>query len=338
MFDKAALLFLYTETPLHAGSGTSLGIVDLPIQRERTTGYPMIQASGLKGCLRDVTTDHKNWCQDNNCPLYPHADWDRKVEIVFGPADTQRASEHAGALSVGDARILLFPVRSLIGVFAWVTSQNVLARFKREAEMTGLSMSWNLIGPKDDGTALVADGSILIANGKVVLEEFAFTAQTDSGVRAIAQWLKANALPAGGEYAYWRDTLEKRLVILPENAFRDFVQLSTEIIARVRINNTTKTVERGGLWTEEHLPSETLLYATLFASKPRVKDDDLPDDWKQASGRIEKIMEFIKEAIDGKRLQLGGDATMGRGIVKVRVVEPQAQAQGARTTQPGGRP
>jgi CRISPR-associated protein Cmr4 len=139
MFDKAALLFLYTETPLHAGSGTSLGIVDLPIQRERTTGYPMIQASGLKGCLRDVTTDHKNWCQDNNCPLYPHADWDRKVEIVFGPADTQRASEHAGALSVGDARILLFPVRSLIGVFAWVTCPNVLARFKREAEMTGLS-------------------------------------------------------------------------------------------------------------------------------------------------------------------------------------------------------
>jgi CRISPR type III-B/RAMP module RAMP protein Cmr4 len=65
--------------------------------------------------------------------------------------------------------------------------------------------------------------------------------------------------------------LEKRLVILPENAFRDFVQLSTEVIARVRIDDTKKTVERGALWTEEHLPSETLLYATLFASKPRVK-------------------------------------------------------------------
>jgi len=113
MFDRAAILFLYTETPLHAGSGTSLGIVDLPIQRERTTGYPMIQASGLKGCLRDVVSDDP-----------------QKVEIVFGP-DTRRASDHAGALSVGDARILLFPVRSLMGVFAWITSQNVLARFKR---------------------------------------------------------------------------------------------------------------------------------------------------------------------------------------------------------------
>jgi len=331
MFDKAAMLFLYTETPLHAGSGTSLSIVDLPIQRERTTGYPMIQASGVKGCLRDVVADHKKWCQDNNCPLYPHTDWDRKVEIVFGP-DTQRASEHAGALSIGDARILLFPVRSLMGVFAWVTSQNVLARFKREANMAGLSVSWNPVGPPNNGTALVADGSILIANGKVVLEEFAFTAQTDSGVKAIAQWLKDNALPAGNEYAYWRDTLEKRLVILPENAFRDFVQLSTEVIARVRIDDTKKTVERGALWTEEHLPSETLLYATLFASKPRLQNP--PSDLQDAAA----VLRFVQNAIDGKRLQLGGDATVGRGIVKARVVEPQAQAQGARTTQPGGRP
>jgi len=316
MFDRAAILFLYTETPLHAGSGTSLGIVDLPIQRERTTGYPMIQASGLKGCLRDIASGDP-----------------QKVEIVFGP-DTQRASDHAGALSVGDARILLFPVRSLMGVFAWITSQNVLARFKREALMAGLSVDWNPIGPTDDGSAFVADGSILIANGKVVLEEFAFKAETEknNSVQTIARWLKDKALPEGGEYAYWQDTLEKRLVILPENAFRDFVQLSTEIIARVRIDDTKKTVERGALWTEEHLPSETLLYATLFASKPRVQNP--PSDLQDAAA----VLNFVKNAVDGKHLQLGGDVTVGRGIVKVRVEEPQAQAQGVSTTQSGGQP
>jgi len=316
MFDRAAILFLYTETPLHAGSGTSLGIVDLPIQRERTTGYPMIQASGLKGCLRDAV--------DRNA---------QKVEIVFGP-DTQRASDHAGALSVGDARILLFPVRSLMGVFAWVTSQNVLARFKREAEMAGLSVNWDPIGPEptDKRTAFVASGSLVIANEKVVLEEFAFTAQTNNEVKAIAQWLKDKALPAGDEYAYWRDSLNKRLVILPENAFRDFVQLSMEVIARVRIDDAKKTVERGGLWTEEHLPSETLLYATLFASKPRAPSP--PADLQDAQA----VLRFVKDAIDGKRLQLGGDATVGRGIVKVRFVEGQAQAQTIRATQTGGQP
>jgi CRISPR-associated protein Cmr4 len=219
-----------------------------------------------------------------------------------------------------------------MGVFAWVTSPNVLARFKREALMAGLSVDWNPIGPTDDGSAFVADGSILIANGKVVLEEFAFKAEKNNSVQTIAGWLKDKALPAGDEYAYWRDTLEKRLVILPENAFRDFVQLSTEVIARVRIDDTKKTVERGALWTEEHLPSETLLYATLFASKPRVQNP--PSDLQDAAA----VLNFVKNAVDGKRLQLGGDATVGRGIVKARVVEPQAQAQGASTTQPGGQP
>ena len=300
MFDKAAIIFFYTETPLHAGSGTSLGIVDLPIQRERSTGYPMIQASGLKGCLRDAVGNGSS-----------------EVAIVFGP-DTDRASEHAGALSVGDGRILLFPVRSLMGVFAWVTSQNVLARFKREAEMAGLFISWNPIGPTSNDSAFLAPGSCLVADEKIVLEEFAFKAEKREEVKNIAGWLKEHALSEDDEYGYWRDSLEKRLVILPEDAFRDFVMLSTEVIARVRIDDSTKTVAQGALWTEEHLPSDTLLYATVFASKPRVAKapEELEKEKLKNAGAI---LDFIRQNVNGKRLQLGGDTTVGRGIVKVRI-------------------
>jgi len=314
MFDKAAIIFFYTETPLHAGSGTSLGIVDLPIQRERSTGYPMIQASGLKGCLRDAVGNGSS-----------------EVAIVFGP-DTDRASEHAGALSVGDGRILLFPVRSLMGVFAWVTSQNVLARFKREAGMAGVSAEWDPVGPTSEDSALVASESCLVANEKIVLEEFAFKAEKREEVKKIADWLKEYALPEGDEYGYWRDSLERRLVILPENAFRDFVMLSTEVIARVRIDDSTKTVAQGALWTEEHLPSETLLYATLFASKPRVQGP--PSDLQDAAA----VLNFIKSAVHGKRLQLGGDTTVGRGIVKARVKIGQPQPQKAGTIASGDQP
>jgi CRISPR-associated protein Cmr4 len=300
MFGKAAMLYLYVETPLHAGSGTSLGIVDLPIQRERTTGYPIVQASGLKGCLREAAGNDV-----------------QKIKIVFGP-DTQASSDHAGAVSVGDARILLFPVRSLMGVFAWVTSKDVLARFKRDAQMTSVSVNWTETGPTAEDTALVASNT-LVSNNRVVLEEFAFTAQQDNNAQTIANWIKDNALPSGGEYGYWRQTLPQRLVILPENAFRDFTQFSTEVISRIRLDDEKKTVARGALWSEEHLPSDTLLYALLFASKPRVKDDELPDDWKQASDRVAKVMKFVKDCVDGKRLQLGGDSTVGRGFVKVRM-------------------
>lgn len=297
MFDRSAMLFLYTETPVHAGSGTSLGIVDLPIQRERATDYPIVQASGLKGCLRDVANG-----QDQT-----------RVELAFGP-DTSRASDHAGAVSVGDARILLFPVRSLVGVFAWVTSQNVLARFRRDAQRVGVNLNWTETGPTQDNVALIAAGSSVAANDRVVLEEFAFTAREDNTVQRIAQWLAENALPEGDEYKYWRESLPQRLVILPETAFRDFVQFSTEVISRVRLDDETKTVAQRALWTEEHLPSDTLLYATLFASKPRV--NNAPPDLSDA----QKVLDFVKNCIDGRRLQLGGDATVGRGFVKVRMV------------------
>jgi CRISPR-associated protein Cmr4 len=52
MFKKAGILFFYTLTPLHPGSGASVAAVDLPIQRERHTNFPMIQASGVKGRIK----------------------------------------------------------------------------------------------------------------------------------------------------------------------------------------------------------------------------------------------------------------------------------------------
>ena len=37
--QAAALLFLHAQTSLHPGSGTALGVVDLPVQRERHTQW-----------------------------------------------------------------------------------------------------------------------------------------------------------------------------------------------------------------------------------------------------------------------------------------------------------
>lgn len=303
MFEKSAVLFLYVETPLHAGSGTSLGVVDLPIQRERTTGYPIVQASGLKGCLREAASGRDA----------------QKIKLVFGP-DLQRGEqpdEHAGALSVGDARILLFPVRSLMGVFGWVTSKDVLARFRRDVEMAGLTINWDAEGPQDQAEAWVSTSCDLVVpqSERIVLEEFTFKAKKQKEVDTIAAWLAENAFPkANGAYAYWRDKVKKSLVILSENAFRDFTLFSTEVISRIRLNDEKKTVERGALWSEEYLPSDTLLYATLFASKPRV--DNPPDDLKDGAA----VLDFVKICVDDRRLQLGGDSTVGRGFVAVRMV------------------
>ncbi len=48
----AKLLFLHALTGLHPGGGTALGVVDLPVARERHTKWPLIPGSSLKGVLR----------------------------------------------------------------------------------------------------------------------------------------------------------------------------------------------------------------------------------------------------------------------------------------------
>jgi len=290
MFEAQSMLYVYVESPLHAGSGRALGTVDLPIQRERVTGYPIIQASGLKGRLRSEA-------QARNIP---------NLEAVFGP-DTQNADKYAGAFSPGDAKILLFPVRSLAGVFAWTTSVEVLNRFLRDAEMVGITPGWTPPTEPSEGEALV-NGRILNAGSKVVLEEFTFTPKQESDVQTIGQWLARNALPQGAEYQYWRDELPKRLVILPNNDFRDFVTFSTEVVTRIKINQETKTVAEGALWTEEYLPSDTLLYAPLMATSSR-------DPNTQMTGQ--EVLEGVKK-LELTRTRLGGNETIGRGSVYLK--------------------
>jgi len=298
MFEARSMLFIYVETPLHAGTGRGLGAVDLPIQRERTTGYPIIQASSLKGRLRAASDPNLN----------PQVGLTKAEHLaIFGP-ETGNASDHAGALSIGDARILLFPVRSLAGVFAWTTSVDALARFRREAQMVGLSANWELPAEPGKDTALVS-GDALIAGQSVVLEEFSFTPDKSQAniIREIGQWLADNALPQTG-YDYWKRALPNKLCILPEDAFRDFVLYGTEVQTHIKLDSDKKTVQSGALWTTESLPVDTLLYAPLMATKSRAKEVDL-------SGQ--QVLAKVK-GLGLVPIQLGGDETTGQGMVALR--------------------
>ncbi|MEM4747310.1 MAG: RAMP superfamily CRISPR-associated protein, partial [Archaeoglobaceae archaeon] len=114
------------------------------------------------------------------------------------------------------------------------------------------------------------------------------------------------------EYQQWRNWLPKRFVILPDDAFRDFTQMATEIQTRVQLSQTTKTVAEGP-WLEEHLPSETLLYAPIFVSKPLA-----PNAKNLGLTNADDVLKLLSE-LKLDRLQIGGDETVGRGIVKVRL-------------------
>ncbi|MGQ9556097.1 MAG: type III-B CRISPR module RAMP protein Cmr4 [Anaerolineae bacterium] len=296
MFETMRMIFLYVETPLHAGTGRGLGAVDLPIQRERTTGYPMVQGSSLKGCLRACFREEKCNGDDNHPELL----------ALFGKAGSE-GENWAGAIAPGDARILLFPVRSLAGVFAWVTSRDVLARFQREAALVKLALNWRGLDAEPGKEEAWVSGETLIAGGQVVLEEFSFAPKQEVLVKTIGEWLAEKALPKESEYEYWRKALPQKLCILSEDAFRDFVLYGTEVQTHVRLDPEKKTVQKGALWTAESLPVDTLLYAPVMATKTR-----------DGSGLSAEAVLGRLADLNLTRVQLGGDETTGQGTVAVR--------------------
>jgi CRISPR-associated protein Cmr4 len=286
---KTSLLFLYTESALHVGAGKSLSAVDLPIQRERTTEFPNVQGSGLKGALRSQTSGDQN-----------------TLFAVFGP-DTDKASDYAGALSVGEAHLVLFPVRSLKGVFAYATSALALARLAREAAAAGYAAP--IVNPAAPASnqCFVTSSTDINAGGSVVLEEFAFNASVTPEATQAADWLAQYAFPPGPEYDYWRAKLKGSFVILPEDAFRDFVVHSTEVTTRVRLEPDSKTVAQGALWTQESLPADSLLVSAVTARRARNGAD-----WS-----AEDMMTWVQQNIPA-RVQVGGDESTGQGAVALR--------------------
>jgi CRISPR-associated protein Cmr4 len=207
------LLFMHALTSLHPGSGTALGVVDLPVQRERHTNWPTVAGTSLKGVLR---SEAKNRGMDHDAH-----------RAVFGP-DTENAADHAGAIAFTDARLLAFPVRSLKGVFAWVTCPEALRRLHRDLALTGLAMPPDLPAPNAQA-AVVARRSPLRQSGALVLEEFAFDAV--DGAEAIADWLADHAV----EDAATRARLKDRLVVVDDDAFSHFAQHATEVTARIAL-------------------------------------------------------------------------------------------------------
>jgi len=299
MARLALPLFLYAETPLHPGTGSHLGAVDLPVQRERHTGYPIVQGSSLKGVFRALAGE-MGWN-------------DAAIEAVFGP-DTEHAEKHAGAVTFTDARILLFPVRAIGTVFVWTTCHEVLGRLRRDllnASADGLPAVSDL--PASGDGALVAPDSKLIGGGKsggpIVLEEFSYEARADASVKDLARWLGRHVLSDDAAYAFWREKLLRDLAVLPSDEFREFTRTATEVVTRVRLNEKAKTVKTGGLWTEEHVPSDSAFWALVLVNKPGADGTDWTAEWV-----AERLRSF-----DGQRVQIGGDETTGRGFCLVRI-------------------
>lgn len=313
MFKLARPFFMICETPLHAGSGNDLGFVDLPIQRERHTDFPKVEGSSLKGCIREAFEDLEE-IDLNGSRLTEKDKREEAVKLAFGP---EEGDLHAGALGFIDARILLFPVKSMKSVFAWITCPRVLERFKNDLLLSGFKDLPEL----PEANTVPYDSSLLFEGDKVILEEYTFNvkkpAEGDECTR-FAQWLADKVFPSCEEYKYWSEKMKKDIVVLSNDDFRDFVNLSTEIVTRTRIDSDTGTVQGGALFTEEYLPAESVLYSLALASP--IFSENKGVFGNKDKKEEEMILEYFTKNLPGV-IQLGGNTTLGKGIIRTRIME-----------------
>jgi CRISPR-associated protein Cmr4 len=287
------LVLIQALTPLHAGTGQAVGAIDLPIARERPTGIPLVPGSSIKGALRARAPEGEPWCT-----------------AAFGPK-TDQASEHAGAVQLADAHLVLMPVRSLKGTFALVTSPYLLGRLARDAAETGLKLGAppqlaNLKTCHVLGDKLIA--TLGNANqGRVVLEDLDFTPDKN-GAKLLESYIDLLAKildPEDPEKA--GALLRDRICVVHDDAMSYLLETATEVVARIRLDEQTKTVAEGALWYEEALPAESVLIGLALAATVRRQGEDFPG---------KKLLDHVQQTASGV-VQLGGKATVGRGLCRI---------------------
>jgi CRISPR-associated protein Cmr4 len=297
----ARLSFIHVLSPLHAGTGQGSGIIDLPIAREKATNLPYLPGSSLKGTLKS------------------HYTGDNKT-LIYGAdkLDTYNEDHGASLVQISDQKLLLLPVRSLAGVFAWVTCPYVLHRLERDIKTTSMQDSTLQLEAidqyfvplskedKPQERCLVADSKSRISmdvgrEKAVYLEDLDFLAEENTEVTQWARWLGTRIFPNAQE---WQDLLVERICIVHDDLFAFLLETATEVTARIRLQEESKTVESGGLWYEEALPTETILWGVVLAT-PRGNTSLSP----------EKIFDAVGQQ-SGQLLQFGGHATIGRGLCR----------------------
>lgn len=314
---KRHLLTLYTRTPLHVGSGTSVDVVDLPIMRERITGFPVIPASSLKGVL----LQHARETFDGGTHARSNQALPEAAKLLFGAVEGEGENQksNAGCVQIMEAKILAFPVRSLAGCFAWLTCPAALERFQRDTGLLKHADGKPLPVPQPAKDQVVA-GADLVVNGQVVLEEYALaldrTLEPDTIDGVFLQ--KLLGLTNG---TLWTGKLAARLAIVHDENFQHFVTTCTEVVARIKIDPEKRTVDGGALFNQENVPCEALFYSVLTILPPRRKED--PSGPSDPSALLTTLLPAENPPI----LQIGGDETTGHGLCETKRQELKEEAE-----------
>lgn len=252
VYEQWRFVFL-TLDPIHVGTGDfRLGRVDMPVVREPGTNLPKIPGTTLAGAARsyaamqygklEAAGQHKKLKEKDKerCP------------IVYTFGTVRGSGGQAGRVSIFDARLFLFPVRSMAGP-VWVTTAELL-------EEAGLPITE---GPEGDERP----AATLAWNRSINLSWLLFK-------EPLQTTIAEGNLTAKPSFAAVKD----RIVVLTPRVFEQVVNSNLEVRTSVSIDSETGAAKEGALFTYEAIPRGSWLWCDVI-------EDDYKPEFPKTSAR-----------------------------------------------------
>ncbi len=290
------IYFALALDPIHVGTGGyRLGRVDLSIVREPGTNVPKIPGTSLTGACRtyaamqvqgkfphcagqgqpDTKRGYQGHCGQPDCPIC----------ITFGFARPDKSFQ--GLAQFSDARLVLFPVHSLVGP-VWITCPDALIDFEISEDEP-------------------PEGQVRVAEGVKVSERLNLGwLMLGVGGKAFSLKGKLNAVP---------QEMRSRAVLVPNKLFGQIVNDNLEVRTSVSIDPATGAAAERALFTYEALPRASVLAFGVTVSHPQYYRIDgqvpLNGGTKNAVDAVEKGLRFFEA------LGIGGMNTRGMGRLRI---------------------
>jgi len=291
-----------TVDPVHIGTGGyRLGRVDNAIVREPGTNLPKIPGTSLMGAIRsyaamrygkpEAAGQHRDYTGDkNNCPII----------YSFGTA-AETGGGQAGKVSLGDAKVLFFPVHSMAGP-VWVSTEEIL----KEA---GFSVNNANIGNETIHTNLDWEKDHLNLGWLLLNIKQGLTIKPPNDIVTKKEWV----------------AVANRIVLVSRKLFAHIVNSNLEIRTSVAINPKTGAAEDKALFTYEALPRATWLwcdiieddYSGRFPKTEKQFQNEKENSGEYIGEKWEKPMDVVKTGLKLiEYLGVGGMGTRGYGRMK----------------------
>lgn len=285
------LAYLYLLSPLHTGGTSQEGNL-VGIARESHTDLPYLPSSSIRGRLRAATPESdrtKLWGNTIDDVTSATANSNQSQESAqhqTTPASTSTAVTNLiqGALWVGDASLLWFPVPSLSHGVVWISSPFLLRRWMR--------LTNSKLPMPEEGSFSKGDSKNLY------LKDAIFKASDLKKWNAKNQWRQY--LPPGSQET---NTISQVLVLSDRDCQ---VLIQSSLWRQVKVKLDEKKNVDGGFRYEEAIPPETVMFFPWGATVA-------------SNGNVNDVSGILKKLLQKKDIvwQFGGQESLGRGFVEL---------------------